>query len=239
MGMIFLYIHIPHILHILSTQSSQTNHFRRLPCSLSVSIFLVGSYIPCWFLSGVFILVLVSVFDGSSVISRYPVVVPLRGIAFPLVSSCRFSSCRASRPGLGVSFRFPVSFFVSLAPLSRFISYCWAVRRFSQLVFSYRLVSSVAGVLGSGGVVLSSRPSSRVGALLTVRSFVVLSVVPSCVSGFMPSRRSSRFISSCGASRCHPSRGASFANCIRPVVCHRLVGRDCLPSRGRRRGAFK
>lgn len=53
MGMISIYTYSSYILHILSTQSTQTNHIRRLPCSLPFPIFIASQYISCRFLAGV------------------------------------------------------------------------------------------------------------------------------------------------------------------------------------------
>ena len=170
MGMIFLYIHIPHILHILSTQSPQTNHTRRLPCSIPFSIFIAIPYIPCRFFSQrPHPLVLVFVLDALRH-SRFSFVVAQWGGGF---AASRSSSRRALRSG---------GAFRSVRRLV--VSGRWATRRFCQLVLPCRCSHPV-------------RPVRRLVGLCRLRvvRFVVPSVGSSCVSGFMPSRGSSRHAS--------------------------------------------
>ena len=164
MGMIFLYIHIPHILHILSTQSPQTNHTRRLPCSIPFSIFIAIPYIPCRFFSQrPHPLVLVFVLDAlrhsrfSFVVAqwgglcRFPFVVS-SGVAVGRGVSFRSSSCRVGSlgdaPFLPARFAVPLFSSRSSRPSSRRIvpfagrSFCRPVRRL-VVRFGFHAVSWV------------------------------------------------------------------------------------------------
>lgn len=175
MGMISLYTHIPHILHILSTQYSQINHTCRFPCSLPVFLFPAGFYFP---------LPVSRPFRRRSRLSfSYPVFVPAPAVRFPswpVAGAFRFprligfSSRRACR-------RAGRRFCLSSCQSGR-----GAARRFCQLVLPCRLVLSVAFV-SPGAVSFSFRPSARGGvAVLTVRSLPSSRSSGSlCVSGFL------------------------------------------------------
>ena len=92
MGMISIYTYSSYILHILSTQSTQTNHIRRLPCSLPFPIFIASQYISCRFLAGV-------PFPRSRILFS-----PAPSVSAPVVPFSVMPPLRSFR-----SYRFPVS----------------------------------------------------------------------------------------------------------------------------------
>ena len=191
MGMIFPYIHIPHILHILSTQSSQTNHIRRFPCSLPflyslpthISLVVFFSRRPA----------LRSCFrfrPRRPVFRRGPRCGGLR-FAFTGLPPCRLVGRAVARVA---PFRSSLCH-VGLWGSAPFLSACfpWSFLSFRGVRFPGRRR------------VLSSCRSSRCGV-------AIWRFVCSCRSVHRLVRRSVRrsgFVASRRASRCHPSRMAS------------------------------
>ena len=212
MGMISIYTYSSYILHILSTQSTQTNHIRRLPCSLPFPIFIASQYISCRFLAGV-------PFPRSRILFS-----PAPSVSAPVVPFSVMPPLRSFR-----SYRFPVSSgrlvmrVVSSFPVPSYrsvrrvvvpflVSFMPGRRNGAPFLSARFLVSSLShrGVRFRGGGV-SSVPLFvslwRCG--FAVRSSSRSSVRRG-VSGFFASRRSSRE-ASCEASRFLVVFALSFA----------------------------
>lgn len=239
MGTIFLYIHIPHILHILSTQSTQINHIRRFSCSLPVSIFLVGSYIPYRFFSLPQPLVLVSRF-------RLPHSFPSQSFRFSLCPRCVSFALIAFRLVVpsrrGGSCRVVLRLVVSAREACRFRSSSCRIGSLERCAVC-RLVSSVssrgAGRFVSSGGVVSSRPVGRLVGRCVLRggSFIVPPVGSSNIPGFFPSRRSSRAIVSLRR-LVFPRRVRCVVSLVLFVIAHRWMASRLRSGRWYRAGCL-
>lgn len=195
MGMIFLYIHIPHIFFI---SFPHNRHKQTIPAGSPVPCLFIYSLSAYISLVGFFSrrpppLVLVSVFAPAV---PFSVVVPVAVDCVSLLPACR----------LVVSSGVPS--FVSLHIVPFRSSSRRACRRNGAPFLSARfLVSSRKGVAFRRAVPL-----------------VVLLVGQSCVSGFPPSRRASREASR-AASRAASRLSASRVGCLAVSLCygrHRL-----------------
>lgn len=206
MGMISIYTYSSYILHILSTQSTQTNHIRRLPCSLPFPIFIASQYISCRFLAGV-------PFPRSRILFS-----PAPSVSAPVVPFSVMPPLRSFR-----SYRFPVSSgrlvmrVVSSFPVPSyrsvrrvvvpfFVSFMPGRRNGAPFLSARFLVSSLShrGVRFPGAACLPFRSSSRCG--VAVLRFVHRPVRRLVVAFRVSLRLVGRLVRRLVSSSCSPCR---------------------------------